>query len=245
LRVLSPFAVLRAAAPAIFHSVQLLLYPETPPDVGLQAAYILRICLVAHLKHIISNPGSRQPSVLDPTSAIQSIVALLAVNPTFSEITMDLVSDFISLLKDLVSLSAKSNSTGEAPIDYRDSLVQGVLAICTVTPTDSPIRQALLLCLLVEFREVRCAESEDGVDGGVGDKILWYLHLMIEQVVCSTEKLSPLIAMQAEQLIWDSLSKKREEEMTKANWLTWKVCGLLCGIGMGVDVQEISPLQLE
>jgi len=194
----------------------------------------------------MSTPASQRPSVLDPTSAIQSIFALLALNPAFSEITMDLVSDFISLLKDISSRCAKSNSTSEAtPMDYRQSLFQGVLAICTLTPAESPIRQALLLCLLVEFQEVRCLESEDVLGEGARDEILWYLHLMIEEVVRCTGKLSPLIAMQAEQLIWDSLSKKREEEMTKANWLTWKVCGLLCGIGMGVDIQEDGHLQLE
>jgi len=65
------------------------------------------------------------------------------------------------------------------------------------------------------------------------DDVLWYLCAMIEECVAGMEGgVGEVCARQIQDLMWESLrSDDAEGEMSKGDWLAWKVCGLLCGVG--------------
>lgn len=102
-----------------------------------------------------------------------------------------------------------------------------------MTGVDNSLRQALLLGLLVEFRKVRCEKREGRAAILARDDMLWYLYCLIEEVVEMTGMVGEIVGLQAQELVWESISCSVTEEVTtsKGNWLAWKVCGLLCGVG--------------
>lgn len=229
--------------PTLFHSIHLLLYPETTPEQAVEAAHVLSITFITYFKRIISNPQSQQHHLPEPTRAIQSVFALLAslsLSPklkshhrvVIAEITIDLVTDCLALINESCLLAVKSAIYNDSyPKDYQNPMSNGILAICSVTPKECPLRQALLLALLIEFRNVRCSTREGRVAVLARDDMLWYLCHLIEEVVEQTGLIGEIVTQQAEQLAWESLSVSGEEELTKGSWIAWKICGLLCGIG--------------
>jgi hypothetical protein len=233
---------LTTALPTLFHSIQILLSPDTTAEQILQAGHTLSHSLVAHFKELTTTVKSHLHSFPSPTYATQSLFALLATQYTSSklsstqhhvmgEIIMDLVVSFLGIIDDCCSLFVKSAIYNEpCPKDYRDTLAEGIIAICSATPMDSPIRQALLLALLLELKQVRCSTREGNVAILARDDQLWYLCYMIEEVIRLTGFVGKLIEMEVQQLIWESISIG-EEGMTKGSWITWKVCGLLGGVG--------------
>jgi hypothetical protein len=242
--------------PTLFHSVQLLLYPETTPEQAIEAAHALSITFITLFNRIISNSKSQQHRFPEPTRATQSVFALLASlysSPKFKshhrlvigEITIDLVTDCLALINESCLLATKSAIYNDPYTkDYRDPLSMGILAICSVTSKDCPLRQTLLLALLIEFRSVRCSRREGRVAVLARDDMLWYLCNLIVEVVELTETVGEIVAQQAERLACECLSVG-EEEMTKGSWLTWKVCGLLSGIGaIKLDLKTTENTEL-
>ncbi len=102
-----------------------------------------------------------------------------------------------------------------------------------MTGGDNILRQAILLGLLLEFREVRCEKREGRVAILARDDMLWYVYCLIEEVVEMTGMVGEIVGLQAQELVWESISAGVREEATtsKGSWLAWKVCGLLCGVG--------------
>jgi hypothetical protein len=240
------------ALPTLFHSIQLLLSPDTTAEQILQAGHTLSHSLVAHFKELTTTVKSHLHSFPSPTYATKSLFALLATQYTSSklstsqhhvmgEIIMDLVVSLLGIIDNCCSLFVKSAIYNEpCPKDYRDTLAEGIIAICSATPMDSPIRQALLLALLLEFKQIRCSTREGNVAILARDDQLWYLCFMIEEVIGLTGFVGKLIEMEVQQLIWESISIG-EEGMTKGNWITWKVCGLLGGVGgLSISTNEFD-----
>src|SRR5208282_530524 len=170
-----------------------------------------------HLKQIISNPQSHHHSLPDPTRAIQSIFALLTTLYTYpklssqrsiiAEIIMSLVTNTLNIINESCLLAIKSVIYNDPfPRDYRDSLSQGITAICSITGIDGSLRQALLLGLLVEFRSVRCEGRQGRVAILARDDMLWYVCSLIEEVVGVTGIVGEIVGMQARELVWESIS---------------------------------------
>jgi hypothetical protein len=178
-----------------------------------------------------------------PTYATHSLFALLTTQytssklsssqqPIVAEIIMDLVVGFLGIIDECCGTLVKSAIYDDpCPKDYRETLTQGILGICSATPLDSPLRQALLLALLGEFKRIRCEKREGRVAILAKDESLWYICYLIEEIVGRTGFVGKLIEMDVQRLIWESISVAGEEGMTKGNWIAWKVCGLLGGVG--------------
>jgi hypothetical protein len=88
------------------------------------------------------------------------------------------------------------------------------------------------LRLLLEIKDVRCGQREGRVAILAKDEMLWYLMFMLENVVVHTKTMGELVNMEAGKLVWESMKGGREDGMTKGNWIAWRVCGLLCGVGV-------------
>jgi hypothetical protein len=116
--------------------------------------------------------------------------------------------------------------------DYRTTLTQGVLALCSPTLPDCALRQALLLRLLLDIKDVRCGQAEGRVSVLARDEMLWYLMFMLENVVVETKIVGDLVRMEAGKLVWESMKGRKDDGMTKGNWIAWRVCDLLCGVGV-------------
>jgi hypothetical protein len=54
---------------------------------------------------------------------------------------------------------------------------------------------------------------------------------MIEEVVGWTGFMGKLIKVEVQQLIWEGILVGGEDEMRRGNWIAWKLCGVLCGVG--------------
>jgi hypothetical protein len=236
-------SALTIALPAVFKSVQVLLDPETTSEHAIQAAHTLSTSLVEHLREITSNPESNHLSESDPTLSMQSIFALLATLysseklsphqlPILSEIIMDLVGECLSYINISYTNFINAAVFNESyPQDYRESILQGILTLCSITLSTSPIRQALLLCLFLEFQAVQCSVRQGRVAILARDDVLWYLSIMIEEVIMRTGFVKDVVKKKCEKLIWECMSIGEKESITtKASWITWKVYGLLCGI---------------
>jgi len=162
--------------------------------------------------------------------------------PVIADILMTLVSNSLLLINESCLLLVKSAIYNDPlPRDYRDILAQGILAIFSISGVDNSLRQALLLGLLVEFRKVRCEKREGRVAILARDDMLWYLYNLIEEVVEMTGMVGEIVGLQAQELVWESISAgSMEDEMTsKGSWLAWKVCGLLCGVG-AINLDQTS-----
>lgn len=156
---------------------------------------------------------------------------------------MELITNALYIVNESCYLSTKCIIYNDPfPKDYRDALCQGVLAVCKITGVDNCLRQALLLGLLVEFKKVRCEIREGRVAILARDDMLWYLCTLIELVINVTGIVGEIVGMQARELVWESISagaSTENEGITKGNWLAWKVCGLLCGVGaIKLDVES-------
>lgn len=231
------------ALPTLFHSIQILLSPETTPEQSILAAQALSTSFIAHFKQIISNPNSYHHSLPDPTHAIQSIFALLATLYTspklpsqtsvIAQIILNLITNTFLLINESCTLAMRSAVYNDPfPKDYRIPLSQGIMTICHITKVDTSLRQALLLGLLLEFKKVRSEKREGRVAILAKDDMLWYLYRLIEEVVSVTGIVGEIVGLQARELVWESIcATGGEEGMTKGCWLAWKVCGLLCGVG--------------
>jgi len=144
---------------------------------------------------------------------------------------MELVHQFLLLLKTscsfLVDVAIDDN---QSPRDSRDTFVEGILTISTVTKVDSPLRQALLLCLLLEMKTALCVPLEKEAAEGVGTFLL-FLYYMIEQVAVRTGKVSDVIKGDIRRLLWETIVMQKTHEMKWKDEIIWKVCGLLDGFG--------------
>ena len=181
-------------------------------------------------------------------NAIQSLFLLLAQlysHPKLTtpqpaqvaDIILHLVSNTLSLLNDLCSLAVKSAIYNDPlPRDYRDALFRGILALVGGCPATSPLRQRVLLVLVLEFRVEKGSNREGRVACLARDDVLWYLCAMIEECVAGTSefKVSVICAKQVQKLAWEGL-RSEGGEMTKGDWLAWKVCSLLCGISGALE----------
>ena len=237
------------ALPTFYHSIQVVLSPETPSEQTIQAAHTLSISFINHFRQIISNPKSHHHTLLNPTHAIESLFLLLAqlyshlkLTPAqvaqVADIILNLVTNTLSLLNDLCALAVKSAIYNE-PLsrDYRDAFCRGILALVGGRPATSPLRQGVLLVLILNFRAARGSNREGRVACLARDDVLWYLYAMMEECVSGTGGMvvGAICAKQVQKLVWESL-RSESGEMSKGDWLAWKVCGLLCGIG-GVEVE--------
>lgn len=244
---LSP--VLTVALSCLLQSVQALLCPETTAEAAIQASRTLIISFIGRFHEITTNPKSEPPS--DPTNAIQSIYALLITlysstklspsqTPVVAELIMDLVTNCLTLIDDICTSVVRATLNKPAyPKDYRRHLCSGILTLCTLTPIDSPFRQALLMCLLLEFQAVRSSRREGQIEMQARDDYLWYLYCLIEEIVIRTRRLGKLVVLQAQELIRESISSGGEEGLEKGGWLVWKICGLLCESGaVKLEVQS-------
>ena len=243
--------LLTLALPTFFHSIHLLLSPETTSEQTIQATHILSTSFVSHFKEIISNPKSHHHSLPDSTHATHSIFALLTSVYTspklpsqrhiIADILMTFVTNILSLINESCLLLVKSAIYNDpSPKDYREILAQGMLTIFSMTGVDNILRQGILLGLLVEFRKVRCEKRTGKVALLARDDMLWYLYSLIEKVVEMTGMVGEIVGLQAQELVWECISAGVREEgtMSKGSWLAWKVCGLLCGIGaINLDMQ--------
>jgi hypothetical protein len=232
------------ALPTLFHSIQVLLSYETSAEKIVLAAHTLSTSFIQHFKQIISNPKSHYHFLPDPTHAIQSIFALLAIQyiapkiqsqrSVIGQIIMDLTTNTLAIINESCLLAINAAIYNDPfPKDYRDALSQGILTICSIIKVDSSLRQALLLGLIVEFRRVRRESREGRLAVLARDDMLWYLYTLIEEVVNVTGIVGDIIGVQATGLVWEIISTgiRENEGMTKGNWLAWNVCGLLCGVG--------------
>lgn len=102
----------------------------------------------------------------------------------------------------------------------------------------SELRGGVLLVLMLEFRAVRNSRREGRVACLARDDVLWYLCAMIEECVAGMEGgVSDVCARQVRDLMWESFTGENGMEMSKGDWLAWKVCGLVCGVGgVGFEV---------
>ena len=232
------------ALPTLFHSIHLLLSSEISPEQTVQVAHILSTSFITHLREIISSPQSHHHTLPDPIRAIQSIFGLLtslytspklpSQRPVIADILMILVTNTLALINESSLLLIKSAIYNDPlPKDYRDILAQGILTISSINGIDNSLRQALLLVLFLEFRKVRCEKREGRVAILARDDLLWYLYCLIEEVIEMTGMVGEIVGLQAQELVWESISAGSMEEGTtsKGSWLAWKVCGLLCGVG--------------
>lgn len=147
---------------------------------------------------------------------------------------MTLVTNTLVLINEVCLLLVKSAIYNDPiPKDYRDILAKGILTVCSMRGVDSCLRQAVLSGLLVEFRKVRCEKREGRVAILARDDMLWYLYCLIEEVVEMTGMVEEIVGLHAQELVWEGISGDTMEVRTtsKGSWLTWKVCGLLCGVG--------------
>ena len=244
---LSP--ALTVALSCLFQSVQVLLCPETTAEAAIQASRSLIISFVGHFHEITTNPKSEPSS--DPTNAIQSIYALLITlysstklshcqTPIVAELIMDLVTNCVTLIDDICTFVVRATLNKTVyPKDYRRHLCNGILTLCTLTPIDSPFRQALLMCLLLEFQAVRSSRRDGQVEIQARDDCLWYLYCLVEEIIIRTRRLGKLVVLQAQELIRESISSGGEEGLERGGWLVWKICGLLCGSGaVKLEVQS-------
>jgi hypothetical protein len=221
-----------------------LTSPGVAADNAVQAAYTLSKSLVEYFRDLTSNPKPYHHSLPSPDSATSSIFALLGtlyssplLNPTnqriLGEIITDLVSDVLHIIKDsCTTFVTCSLYNFTQPQDYRFLLSNAILALTRPVRPDSSLRQALLLRLLLELKAVRCSAAEGRVAMLARDEMLWYLQFMIEEFVAKTGKVGDLVSMQCERVVWDLFVQGREEGMTVGNWVVWRVCGLLGGIGV-------------
>ena len=236
--------------PTFYHSIQVLLSSDTTPEQAIEAAHTVSVSFINHFRQIISNPKSHHHTLSNPTTAIQSLFLLLTqlyshpkLHPPqpaqVADIILDLVTNTLSLLNELCSLAVKSAIYNESPLprDYREVLCRGILALMGSCPVESSLRQGVLLVLVLEFRAVRGSSREGRVACLARDDVLWYLCAMIEECVGGTvEGVGEVCGRQVQELVWESLRSDGEGEMSKGDWLAWKVCGLLCGIG-GVELE--------
>lgn len=149
------------------------------------------------------------------------------------------MTNTLSLINELCSLAVKVAIYDDAPPrDYRDAFCRGILALVGACAVTSPLRQGVLLVLVLEFRAVRGSKREGRVALLARDDALWYLCAMIEECVAGMAGgVGEVCARQIQDLMWESLrSDEGEGEMSKGDWLAWKVCGLLCGVG-GVELE--------
>jgi hypothetical protein len=81
------------------------------------------------------------------------------------------------------------------------------------------------------MRDLRCLPREGRVAVLARDEMLWYLLFMIEHVIVQTGRVGELVKREAERVLWDTISGSRDEGMTKGNWIAWRTCDLICGVG--------------
>ena len=231
--------------------MQVLLSSDTTAERATQASHTLCLSFIGHFRQIVSNPKSHHHNGLihDPTAAIHSVFLLLAqlyLHPKLTslqqaqvaDIILDLVVNTLCLVNDLCAQAIKSAIYNDPPLplDYREAFSRGILALVGACSLTSPLRQRVILVLVLEFRAVRCSEREGKVAVLTRDDVLWYLCAMIEECVTEWGLVEGVWTRQVRELVWESLSSDDSGGMSKSNWLAWRVCGLVCGIG-GVDVE--------
>ena len=220
----------------LFLCIQVILHPDTSPELLVNAANGLATAFFAHIRGLVHTVKASRPLIQsDPTQAIQSIFALLTSLCTspklFSDqryvtrdILMTLVEQTLRLLHESCTLATPNPVTS-----FRECLARGIATVCHVAEPGSFLRQALLLKLLEEFKRVRCAvaEGEAGLLGN--DDVLWYLHNLIGEAVEMVGDVEGLVRKRVDVLVWEILSDEVISTV-KGNWITWSVGGLICGI---------------
>jgi len=220
----------------LFLCIQVILHPDTSPELLVNAANGLATAFFAHVRGLIKTvKGSRRLIQSDPTQAIQSIFALLTSLSTSSKLSSDqryLTRDILMILveKTLRLLHESCNLAAPNPVtDFRECLARGIATVCHVAEPGSFLRQALLLKLLEEFKRVRCAVAEGDAGLLAQDDMLWYLHNLIGEAVEMVGDVEGLVRKRVEVLVWEILSDEVISTV-KGNWITWSVGGLICGI---------------
>jgi hypothetical protein len=220
-----------------------LIYPETTPVQIIQATYTLSTSLIAHFNEITSNEKSHYHSLPDPTHAIESIFSLLGTvysspklttsqRSVISEIIIEIVGKCLSIIDTSCILLIKNAIYNDSQHgDYRGILATGILGLCLSTNAECPLRQSLLLRLLLEMRDLRCLAREGRVAVLARDEMLWYLLFMVEHVIVKTGRVGELVKREAGRVVWDTISGARDEGVTKGNWIAWRTCDLICGVG--------------
>jgi hypothetical protein len=84
----------------------------------------------------------------------------------------------------------------------------------------------------LDIKDVRCGQAEGRVSVLARDEMLWYLMFMLENIVVQTKIVGDLVRMEAGKLVWESMKGRKDDGMTKGNWIAWRVCDLLCGVGV-------------
>jgi hypothetical protein len=235
------FMHVNEALPYLFHSVQILLSADTTTEQAIQAASTLSDSLVSYLDGLISN--SRANSCMqDPTPATQTLFNALAQfykTPTLTdlqqaqvgEIIMETVSQILNLLQRSCEISLNTPiDENNSPRDYRDTFVMAILPLSIVTPIESPLRQALILWLLLEIEVTLNAGHEDWTRD-----YITFLYYLSEQVILRTRRISATIQSDVKRILWGSLLRKRDDEMHWTDEIIWRLCGLLNGIA-GLDL---------
>jgi hypothetical protein len=191
--------ILTIAFPELLNSLEILLTSNNPNEI-INASYKLIETLPTHLNHIISFSPS---ALVTYTPPLRGIFTLLSSHWLLSPTTMgDIIISLISQLLHLMTPLA-----GE----YKDILARGVLVIYSATTRDSPLRQALMYCLIREY-----AQSED-------EEMKWCLYYMLEEGIKSTGWVCHSVGMELERLsesgdtlirkLWERISRLGGEEV--------------------------------
>lgn len=237
--------VLMIALPDLFHSLQVILSTNTTTEQAISASYILSTSLIAYFDNLITHPNPHYRSLPDPTSATNFLFSLLArfyssitamtgeQRAQVGEIIMDTVTGVLTLLRRSCELlsSAPSQDSSSHIRDYRDTFVEAILTLTYVTSKDSPLRQALILCLFLEMKHV--------LHGEAGTReYLGFVYYLLEQVVLRTGRISIVIQSEVKKILGESLLWKRDDKMRWKDEVIWKLCGMMSGIA-GLDLGDL------